>query len=122
AKLYSKAYNLGLSPRSQMTAALGAGKCFYHQKDYQSADKWLRRSVKLTSNSTDKQLSSIYLLLGKINFAMNKPEQACNAFGYALRGELENEDYIETISQMVKWHIKQQEFVEAVCVLEGVPD
>ena len=122
AKLYSKAYNLGLSPRSQMTAALGAGKCFYHQKDYQSADKWLRRSVKLTSNSTDKQLSSIYLLLGKINFAMNKPEQACNAFGYALRGELENEDYIETISQMVKWHIKQQEFVEAVCVLEDVPD
>ena len=33
AKLYRKVYNLGLSLESQRASVLGAGKCFYREKD-----------------------------------------------------------------------------------------
>ena len=38
---YRKAYALALSNEFKAIAALGAGKCFYQQKDYEPALKWL---------------------------------------------------------------------------------
>jgi tetratricopeptide (TPR) repeat protein len=119
-RLYRKVYNLGFSLESQTTAALGAGKCFYQTKDFQSAEKWLMRYISLAKDHTSKDLYSAYFLLGKSNTALGKSEQACNAFQYALGGQLSKEEYIETVSALVKVHLKLGNSIQALDILENI--
>ncbi|HUT30651.1 MAG TPA: tetratricopeptide repeat protein [Sedimentisphaerales bacterium] len=118
--LYKKVYNLCLSPESQAAAALGAGRCLYEQKDYQGAAEWLTRYVRLARDHAESELCSAYLLLGKTSLALQKPQQARDALQYALAGQLTQEQYLETISDLVKIHIQQGQPVEALDVLENV--
>jgi len=66
-------------------------------------------------------LYSGYLLLGKTSLALGKPKQACEAFQYALTGQLDKEEHVEAISALVGVHIQQGHFVEALDVLENIP-
>jgi len=120
ARLYSKVYNLGLSSESQKAGALGAGKCFYQLKGYESAAKWLARYIDLQPNQKNQEIWSAYLLLGKTYSALGRPQQACHAFNYALAGQLAKEEYIETISALVCGYVDQKEFVLALDTLENV--
>jgi len=120
ARLYRKVYNLGLSLESQAAAALGAGRCYYERKNAQEAAKWLNRHIDLANNRPGKDLCSAYLLLGKTNLALGKYEQACEAFQYALAGQLTREEYIETVSALVKGYMEQERFVEALDILENI--
>ena len=119
-RLYRKVYNLGFSSESQTTAALGAGRCFYQTKDFQSTAKWLMRYISLTKDRTSKDLYSAYLLLGKSNLALGKPQQACNAFQYALARQLSKEEYVETVSALAKVHLKLGNFIQALNILENI--
>lgn len=120
ARLYRKVYNLDLSLESQTASAIGAARCFYERKEHQSAAKWLTRYIKLAGDGTNKDLYSAYFLLGKTNLALGNPEAACDAFQYALAGQLSREEYVETISNLVKGYMEQEHFVEALDVLENV--
>lgn len=119
-RLYRKVYNIGFSAESQTSAALGAGKCFYQIKDFEAASKWLTRHISLAKDHTSKDLYWAYFLLGKSNLALGKPQEACTAFQYALSGQLSKEEYIETISALVRTHLKLGNFIEALDVLENV--
>ena len=120
ARLYRKVYNLDSSLKSQTASAIGAARCFYERKDYQSTAKWLTRYISLAGDTTSKDLYSAYFLLGKTNLASGKPEAACDAFQYALAGQLSREEYVETISALVKGHIQQKHFIEALDILENI--
>jgi tetratricopeptide (TPR) repeat protein len=120
AKLYRNAYNIGLSSESQAVAALGAGKCFYKQKDYDTAEKWLTRYISLAKDRTNKEFCSACLLLGKTASALGKHNLACDAFKHALTGPISRQLYLETISALVKTHIQQGQCIEALNVLENV--
>jgi len=120
ARLYRKVYNLDLSLESQTASAIGAARCFYERKDHQSAAKWLTRYIRLAGDGTNKDLYSAYFLLGKTNLVLGKPEAACDAFQYALAGQLSREEYVETVSALVKGHMEQEHFIEALDVLENV--
>jgi tetratricopeptide (TPR) repeat protein len=120
ARLYRKVYNLDSSLESQTVSAIGAARCFYERKDYQSAAKWLTRYIGLAGDSASKELYSAYFLLGKTNLALEKPEAACDAFQYALAGQLSREEYAETVSALVKGHIQQKHFIEALDILENI--
>ena len=78
---YRKTYALALSTEFKTTAALGAGKCFYQQKEYEPSLKWLTiyletvDAQQLTAKKSAKpelrnnrELYTAYLLLGKIYF------------------------------------------------------
>jgi tetratricopeptide (TPR) repeat protein len=52
--------------------------------------------------------------------ALQEPRQACDAFQYALTGQLDNAEYLEIISALVEAHIQQQNMVEALDILENV--
>ncbi|MHC4572532.1 MAG: tetratricopeptide repeat protein [Planctomycetota bacterium] len=119
-RLYSKVYNLGYSLKSQTAATLGASRCFYEKKDYEAAAKWLTRYVNLAKDRPSAELYSAYLLLGKSYLALGKPGQAGGAFQYALTGQLAKEEYVETVSALVKAHIQQENFIEALDILENV--
>lgn len=120
AKLYRNAFNISLSSESQAVAALGAGKCFYQQKDYATAQKWLTRYINLAKDRTNKDFCSACLLLGKTALALGKPNQACNAFKHALTGPISRQLYVETVSALVKAHVQQGQCIEALNVLENV--
>lgn len=123
ARLYRKVYNLSLSLGSQSTAALGAGRCSYNIGDSKSAAKWLIRYIGLARNSKNENLYSAYFLLGKTYLALENPEAACNAFQYAIQGgasRLAKEEYIETISALVKAYMQQGQFVRSLDMLEGL--
>jgi len=121
ARLYRKVYNLALSLESQTAAALGAGRCFYEAKDYQSAAEWLTRYINLATDRTGRELYLAYFLLGKANVALEKPKQACEAFKYALQGQFRGEEYVEAISSLIEAQIQQEAFLEALDILKDVP-
>jgi tetratricopeptide (TPR) repeat protein len=117
ARLYGKVYHLGLSSESQTVAAFGAAKCCYQIQDYQTAAKWLIRYISLVKDHTTPDLYSAYFLFGKTNRALQKPQQACEAFEYALNGPLPKEQYVQALTALVKEYIEQQRFIEALDLL-----
>ena len=123
ARLYGKVYNLSLSAESEIVAALGAGKCSYEIKDYDSTTKWLTRYITLARDNQNKDLYSAYFLLGKNYLALGNSKAACDAFQYALQGgpsRLDREEYIETVSALVEGYIQQGHFVQALDILEDI--
>ncbi len=120
ARLYRKIYNLGLSPKLQTLAALGAGKSFYEGKDYESAEKWFIRYINKETDRTAKDLYSAYILLGKTYLALGKHKDACDALQYALEGRLTKKDYVETVFALVEGNIKLENFIKALDILENI--
>jgi tetratricopeptide (TPR) repeat protein len=123
-RLYRKVYYLGLSLESRAASALGAGKCSYEEKDYETAAKWLTEYIKLARDGPSKDsLYLAYFLLGKTNLALGKPQQACDAFQSALgplAGQLLGEKAMETISALVEAQIQLEDLVGALAVLENM--
>lgn len=120
ARIYGKVYNLGLSSQLQLASALGAGKCFYEEKNYEDAAKWLIRYLNLAPDSTDDNLYLAYSLLGKAYLALSKTQKACDALQFALAGRLSREVYVETVSALVEARIRQEQFIKALDLLENV--
>jgi len=122
-RLYRKVYNLGLSLESQTASALGAGRCSYQAKDYETAAKWLTQYLNLAEERTDADFYFAYSLLGRTNLALGKLQQASLAFQFALSGPaggLTRERYVQTVSALVETQIQLEHFVEALALLEGV--
>ncbi len=120
ARLYQRVYNFGLSLESRAASAVGAAGCFYEIKAYEDAAKWLTRYINLAGDDENNNLYSVYFLLGQTNLALGKYEQACDAFQYALTEQTSREQYIEAVTALVKGHIEQEHFVEALDTLESV--
>ncbi|GAF85992.1 unnamed protein product, partial [marine sediment metagenome] len=118
-RLYRKVYNLALSSESQTAAALGAGKCFYEEKDFKNAENWLNRYIILTKDRYGPDLYSAYFLLSKTLVALGKPKQAYDAFSNALEGQHSREEYLKTLSALVEGHIEQELFIKALNILEN---
>jgi len=119
ARLYGKVYNLGLSQQSQAEAAFGAAECFYEIEDYETAAKWLIRCIDVVTDQTDRKLYLAYFQLGKINLTLGNLQQACDAFQYALAGNLSRENYIEAVSALVEAQIRQEHFIEALNLIDS---
>jgi len=120
AGLYTRTYNLGYNTQSQNAAAFGAGRCFWHARDYDNAVKWLNRYVNATRDSISGQFHTACLLLGKSYLALDKPEPACTVLEYALAQHPATEQYIELVSAAVEAYQKKAAFVEALNLLESV--
>lgn len=117
ARLYRKVYHLGLSSESQTAAASGAAWCLYQIQDYQDAAKWFIRYIGLVKDHTTPDMYSAYFLLGKAYLALGKPQQACEAFKYALNGPLPKEQYFQALLALAKGYIEQQRFLDALDAL-----
>jgi len=120
AKLYQRVFNFGLSTESKIASSIGAARCLYETKAYEDAAKWLTRYIELAGSDKNNNLYSAYFLLGQCNLALKKYQQACDAFKYALAEQSSREQYVEAIASLVKGHIEQEHFVEALDTLESV--
>jgi tetratricopeptide (TPR) repeat protein len=120
AQLYQRVYNFGLPLESKTASSIGAARCFYETKAYEDAAKWLTRYINLAGDDENNNLYSAYFLLGQANLALGKYQQACDAFQYALAEQSSREQYVEAVTVLVKGHIEQEHFVEALDTLENV--
>lgn len=120
ARLYQRVYNFGLSAESKTASSFGAARSLYETKEYEQAVKWLIRYIDLAGNDESNNLYSAYFLLGRSNLALEKYQDACDAFEYALEEQTSREQYVEAIASLVKSHIEQENFVEALDTLESV--
>lgn len=120
AQLYQRVYNFELSFESKTASAFGAARCFHEIESYEQAVNWLTRYINLAGSDQNNNLYSAYFLLGKANMALKRYEQACDAFQHALTEQGSREQYIEAITALVKGHIEQEHFVEALDALENV--
>jgi tetratricopeptide (TPR) repeat protein len=122
-RLYRKVYYLGLSLELQAASALGAGRCSYEIGNYENAEKWLSQYLKISKDSPKEDFYQAYFLLGKTYLALEKHQQASNAFQLALNGPtgcLTREQYVEAVSDLVEAKIQLEDFVGALALLEGV--
>jgi len=123
-KLYGKVYHMGLSLESQITSAFGAGKCFYEEKDYEESAKWLTRHINLDRDNKSKNLYLACFFLGKCNLALGKIQPACDAFEAVLGGPdqmLTNKEIAEAVSALAEAKIQQENFIEALAILNNAP-
>ena len=120
AQLYQRVYNFELSLESKTASAFGAARCFYEIESYEQAVKWLTRHISLAGGDKNNNLYSAYFLLGKANLTLEKYQHACDAFQHALTEQSSREQYIEAITALVKGHIEQEHFIEALNTLENV--
>lgn len=120
ARCYQRVYNFGLSAESKKASALGAARCFYETEAYNDAAKWLTHYIQLAGSSGASNLYSAYYLLGQAYMAIEKYEQACSAFQYALAAQSSREQYVQAVTALVKGHIEQEQLVEALEALENI--
>jgi len=122
ARLYRKVYYLGRSLESQRVSALGAGRCFYEEKDYENAAKWLTRYINTSDPpkaGKSQEFCLAYFHLGKANLALGKYQQAINTFQHALMGQILTKEYVEIVSALVEVYVQQRDFVGALKILEN---
>jgi tetratricopeptide (TPR) repeat protein len=117
--LYKRVYNMGLSTQWQLAAALGAGKCCFEQKDYDSASEWLTKYVTLAKDRGQREFQEAVLLLGKTNLALGKPQQARIALQLALKTQLTSQQHAQIISALVQAYTQEGNFVDALNLLES---
>ncbi len=117
--LYRKVYNMGLSRDSQTESALGAGRGFYETEQYEEAATWLSRYVTLAQNQNRREFHAACLLLGKAYLALEKPQQAHAVLNLALKGDLSQQQHVDTIVALVRAYMQQELYVEALNTLEG---
>jgi tetratricopeptide (TPR) repeat protein len=120
ALLYQRVYNFGLSQESKTASALGAAECFYEIKAHPDAAKWLARYINLAAADKNNNLYSAHFMLGQTNLALGQYREACDAFQYALVEQNSRQQYVEAITALVKGHIEQEQFIEALDALENV--
>jgi len=130
---YRKAYALAPSTEFKAIAALGAGKCFYQQKEYEPSLKWLTiyletvDAQQLTAPKTAKpelqnnhELYTAYLLLGKTHLALGNLQQACEILERTVKKANASDDYAEAIAILAEAQIKQHDFVTALKTVENI--
>ncbi|MGA2093425.1 MAG: tetratricopeptide repeat protein, partial [Sedimentisphaerales bacterium] len=128
--LYRKAFNLGFSTQFTAAAALGAGKCYYQMKDYESAKKWLIRYFDTVQGqkhdakpgSPNADSYTAYFLLGKAYLALGNLEAACSALQRTATLAVAGDDYFEALTALVETQIKQDNFIETLAIIENVRD
>ena len=120
-RIYMKVYNLGFSPELQAASACGVAKCLYEKKDYQAAEQWLNKYIGLAKDRKSRDVYEAYFLLGKINMALGKPQEACQALQYTLSAEHSPQEYAYIASTLAGAYIEQERFVEALELLAGIP-
>jgi len=115
---YRRVYNMAMRSSAQQTAALGAAQCFYKQDQPDEADRWVKRYLNSNPPSETPDYYRAYMLLGKVNLALEKTDQAVAAFRYALSGQLPKSEYLEPVHQFIEVLNKKGKFVEALQIIE----
>lgn len=100
-------------------AALGAGQCHYARQEYREAARWLKHSVDAAIRTSTLDPAEGFLLMGRTLLALDRFDDARDALGRALSGDLSKEHYLEGLRDLIELDIRQGRAVEALNRLES---
>ncbi len=118
--LFRKAYTLNTDPTAHRQAAFGLGRCYYELGQYENAKKWLAIAIEMTTNPADHRIRSAFYLLGMSQMHLKEFKQASNTLKKAIDASAPQEAYIDTILELVKAETKQENFVDAMNILQNI--
>jgi tetratricopeptide (TPR) repeat protein len=120
-ELFGKSFQMNLSQGGKCEAAAGLGRCAYIQKDWKEAQTWLSRAIELVQDKEKTQFGDIYFMLGKAYLELGQNTEANTMLHAALNSKLSEKEYIQTILELVDAQCRQQNYVDALNILEQVP-
>ncbi|MFC1652352.1 tetratricopeptide repeat protein [Planctomycetota bacterium] len=118
-QLYKKVYNMDMSLVSRTASALGAGASRMEQGSYPDAMRWLIKYLDLAVRNPDEDPQHAYLLLGKTFQAMDKPQQACDAYKRVLTGTVDQEAYFNALRGYAEARLQLDDPVDALNKLQS---
>ena len=131
--LYRRAHNLGVTNEARAGGALGAGKCFYQMKEYETALKWLTMyldTINIPQAKGQKpakqdlknnpDLYTAYLIMGKIHLALGDLKHACEMLERTVQRADTSDEYAVAIETLVEAQMKQGDLVTALQTIENV--
>lgn len=122
AELFDRAWRMNIGDQDRCAALYGLGRCAYEMKDYKEAVSKLSQAMRMTSDQTDSRLGPACFLLGRSYVELNQYAQASGALKMALGKALDNREYVEIIVDLVEAECLQENYMQALCILESVPE
>lgn len=120
ARVYSKVYHLNDAVDVRTEAALAAGRIYYQQQDYENAETWLSRYVRLETDNTRREYAQACLILGESWIELNKDELACDALQKSLHGKLSQEEYVRAVTHLLENYVRQGQYVHAFDIMNNI--
>jgi len=117
-RLYTRAFHSEGSLESRRTAALGACRCLYQQREYEQTLRWLTRYLDMPATTRDSEACEVDVLLGKTYLALGRFAAAAEVLERALEGPLERLNYMGALSALVQARIGGDDPVGALNALD----
>jgi tetratricopeptide (TPR) repeat protein len=120
-ELFGKSFQMNLTQGGKCEAAVGLGRCAYIQQDWNGVQSWLSRAIGLIDDKHNYRVGDIYFMLGKSYIELGQYATANEMLRAALSSKLSEKEYIQTVLELVEAECLQQNYVEALDILEQVP-
>lgn len=117
ASTYENLYHRNITRDSRRQAALGAGRCFYRQEQYEQSSIWLARYVAMIPEPNPDDYADAYFMLGKSEAARGNYHVAVQAYHRGLLGKPLAEKRIPAVLDLVEIHILQEDYVGALGII-----
>lgn len=116
-RTYEYLYHRNLSASSRKAASAGAGRCYLQMKKYDEASPWLARHAALLKQPNPRDYAEAYFLLARSEAARKNYPMAVQAYRRGLAGRPPAETRIPALLDLVSVHIRQEDFLSAIGVL-----
>jgi len=115
-RAFGKLYYLNFTADSRRDACLGAARCSYLSDKPEKARQWATRYIGLAGPDA-ANVAEAYLLLGKSEAKLGRPDEAIAAFRQALANKPTPKRRVELLLALAGTYAEKGQFVEAVAVL-----
>ena len=122
AEMFRRVYYLDVNPQARRMSALGLGRCAFEQGRYEEAAKWLAEGISKTLDRNDSRLAPACLMLGRSYVHLGKYAEASATLRTALGSRLDNSEYVQIVLELARAEAKQQQYLRALNLLEGIPE
>lgn len=112
---------MNLSNSGQCESIMGLGYCAYAQKDWNGVQTWLSKALELMDDKNDSRTGTVCFMLGRAYIELTQYANAAGVLRNALNSKLSEKEYMQTILELVDAECRQQNFLEAMNILDQVP-
>ncbi len=120
-ELFKKSFQINLSQAGKCQAAAGLGRCAYVQQNWSEAQTWLSQAMELLQDKNNILVGDICFMLGRSYVELGQYAKAAEVLRTALNSKLSQKEYLRAILELVEAESRQQNFLEALNILEQVP-
>ncbi len=119
--LFNKVYQFNLNKTGRIQAIYGLGRCAFLQKDWVNTKKWLGELLDNFEDKSDARLADTCMMLGRALIELDENQKASTVLRIPLKTTLSDADYVKIIQELVQAEVDQENYMEALNILESIP-